>query len=154
MRAPHRLLQTAILAYGRRTRGMTLGVRALLVAGGTVILVRHTYAPGWYLPGGGVERGESAGEALRREVGEEAGMRLTGRPVLFGLYRNAAADPRDHVAFFVCREFEPLAGHRRPRREIADHAAFPLDALPDDATRATRARIREFLDGMPPAVDW
>ena len=68
MRAPHRLLQSAILAYGRRTRGMTLGVRALLVADGGVVLVRHTYTPGWYLPGGGVERGESVAEAVRREV--------------------------------------------------------------------------------------
>lgn len=154
MRARHRLLQNAILLYGRRSRGMTLGVRALLVADGSVILVRHTYTPGWYLPGGGVERGESAAEALRREVREEAGMRLTGAPELFGLYRNAAADPRDHVAFFVCRDFEPVVEHRRPKAEIAGHAAFPVDALPADATKATRARIREYLDAAAPAEDW
>jgi ADP-ribose pyrophosphatase YjhB (NUDIX family) len=154
MRAHHRLVQTAILAYGRRSRGMTLGVRALLVADGRVLLVRHTYAPGWYLPGGGVERGESAGEALEREVREEAGVRLTGAPLLFGLYRNAAADSRDHVAFYICDAFEPIQNAPRARGEIAERGAFPLDALPADATPATRARLREYLAGAPPSVDW
>ena len=81
-------------------------------------------------------------------------MRLVGTPALFGLYRNAAADPRDHVALFICRDFEPLADHRRPKGEIAEHATFPLDALPEGITRATRARIGEFLGGGPPATDW
>lgn len=154
MRAHHRLVQSAILAYGRRSRGMTLGVRALLVAEGRVLLVRHTYAPGWYLPGGGVERGESAGDALIREVREEAGVRLTDAPRLFGLYRNAAADPRDHVAFFVCEGFEAIPDAPRPRGEIAERGAFAIDALPADATPATRARLREYLAGAVPSVDW
>ena len=154
MRAHHRLVQTAILAYGRRSRGMTRGVRALLVAEGRVLLVRHTYAPGWYLPGGGVERGESAGEALIREVREEAGVRLTAAPRLFGLYRNAAADPRDHVAFYICEAFEQIADAPRPRGEIAERGVFPLDALPVDATPATRARLREYLDEAEPSADW
>lgn len=154
MRAHHRFVQTAILAYGRRSRGMTLGVRALLVAEGRVLLVRHTYAPGWYLPGGGVERGESAGDALIREVREEAGVLLTGAPLLFGLYRNAAADPRDHVAFYICDAFEPLADAPRPRAEIAERGTFPVDTLPADATPATRARLREYLAGAAPSMDW
>ncbi len=154
MRVHHRLVQTAILFYGRRSRGMTLGVRALLVSEGRVVLVRHTYAPGWYLPGGGVERGESAAEALEREVREEAGVRLTAAPRLFGLYRNAAADPRDHVALYICEAFEPIPDAPRPRGEIAECAAFPIDMLPPDATRATVARLREYLGGAAPSMDW
>ena len=154
MRAHHRFVQTAILAYGRRSRGMTLGVRALLVAEGRVLLVRHTYAPGWYLPGGGVERGECAGDALVREVREEAGVRLTGAPLLCGLYRNAAADPRDHVAFYICEAFEAFPDAPRPRGEIAERGAFPIDALPADATPATLARLREYLDEAEPSADW
>src|SRR6187200_446523 len=44
----------------RLTRGMSLGVRALVRdENGRILLIRHSYAPGWLLPGGGVERGET-----------------------------------------------------------------------------------------------
>src|SRR5438552_10539353 len=42
----------------RLRRGMTLGVRAAVFdEEGRIIMVRHRYAPGWLLPGVGVERG-------------------------------------------------------------------------------------------------
>ena len=95
--------QRVFLAYSRLTRGMTLGVRAVMLQDGKVVLVRHTYVSGWYLPGGGVEVGESTADALTREIAEEAGAVLTGPAELFGIYRNAHADLRDHVALYVCR---------------------------------------------------
>ncbi|RUT78707.1 NUDIX domain-containing protein, partial [Mesorhizobium sp. M7A.T.Ca.US.000.02.1.1] len=50
-------------------RPMTLGVRGLIHdrASKSVFLIRHTYVPGWQLPGGGVEVGETMNEALARE---------------------------------------------------------------------------------------
>ena len=43
---------------------MTLGVRGLVIdKGQRVFLVTHTYVPGWQLPGGGVEPGETMAEA-------------------------------------------------------------------------------------------
>ena len=51
------LLRRAFHFYWRFARGMTLGVRAACFnADGQIFLVRHTYVPGWYMPGGGVER--------------------------------------------------------------------------------------------------
>ena len=66
-------------------RRLTLGARVMLVDGDKVYLIRHTYAPGWQFPGGGVEPGESAEEAAAREVSEESGYRDVGRPELIGL---------------------------------------------------------------------
>jgi ADP-ribose pyrophosphatase YjhB (NUDIX family) len=146
--------QRAFLAYSRLTRGMTLGVRAVLVKDAQVVLVKHTYVSGWYFPGGGVEAGESVSEALAREVGEEAGAALTGPAELFGLYRNAHADVRDHVALFVGRAWEMRGTLKLPNREILASALFPLDALPAETSQGTKARLREVIGGETPSPDW
>jgi ADP-ribose pyrophosphatase YjhB (NUDIX family) len=146
--------QRVFLAYSRLTRGMTLGVRAVMLREGKVVLVRHTYVAGWYFPGGGVEVGESLADALEREIAEEAGAALTGPALLFGIYRNAHADVRDHVALYVCREWEQKAAFKVPNREIVASELFPIDALPKNVSRGTHARLREVLDGAPPSSDW
>lgn len=152
--APQRLLQRVALAYSRVSKGLTLGVRAVLVREGQVLLIRHTYVPGWYLPGGGVDAGETTVEAVERELREEAGVLLTAPPSLFGLYRNVNLDPRDHVALYVCPAWEQPAPPRIPNLEIAAWGMFPIDALPEDATGATRARLSEVFEGAAPAADW
>lgn len=150
----HRLAQKAVMAYGRASRAMTLGVRAMLVKDGRVLLVRHSYVPGWYLPGGGVERGETALDALAREIREEAGAILDAPPVLVGLYRNGKVDPRDHVALYLCRDWSQPHPPNLPNHEIVACEAFALERLPADATAATRARIAELLEGRAPGPDW
>ena len=136
-------------------RGVTLGVRGVAVDGeGRVALVRHTYIRGWHLPGGGVERGETAEAAMRREFREEAEIAVEPlRLRLHGLYRNAAAAPRDHVALFVAPAFTVLAP-KAPDREIAEFGFFPVAALPEGTTRATRARLREIREGLAPDANW
>lgn len=130
---------------------MTLGVRgACIDADGRVFLVRHSYMPGWYLPGGGVERGETMIEALRRELGEEGGIRLEGEAELFGIYFNRKRKI-DHVALYVCRSFSRPDPPRYPNREIAEAGFFAPDALPAELSAATRRRLGELLDGA--AVD-
>src|SRR5690348_5986539 len=74
-------LRRALHLYLRVARGMTLGVRGLVVdADGRVFLVKHSYVGGWHLPGGGVEVGETFVEALKRELVEEGRIAVVGEP--------------------------------------------------------------------------
>lgn len=135
-------------------RGVTLGVRgAAIDPDGRICLVRHTYMAGWYLPGGGVELGETAEEAMRREFREEAEIVPTGPLHLHGFYRNVGDSRRDHVAFYVARTFT-VTGPKGRDREIAECGFFPLDALPEGTTRATQDRLRELREGGPAAATW
>ncbi|GAU83544.1 NUDIX domain-containing protein [Bosea sp. BIWAKO-01] len=136
------------------TRGMTLGVRAAVLRDEReVLLVRHTYTPGWHLPGGGVETGETLRDALDKELREEALVRLTGPPQLHGVFFNRTVSRRDHVAIFVVREFV-VDGVRQPDREIAEARFFPLDALPDTTTAGTRRRLDEIFGRRQLTADW
>ncbi|WP_108047958.1 NUDIX domain-containing protein [Bosea sp. 124] len=133
---------------------MTLGVRAaVLNAAGEVFLVRHTYVAGWHLPGGGVEVGETLEQALAKELREEGSIRLSGPAVLHGVFFNRAMSRRDHVAVFVVRDFVQ-DGVRQPDREIAEAGFFPLDALPEGTTGATRRRLTEIIQGVGAATEW
>jgi ADP-ribose pyrophosphatase YjhB (NUDIX family) len=140
--------------YWRFARGVTLGVRAVVIdGGGKVFLVMHSYVPGWHLPGGGVEIGETAAAALARELCEEGNIELVEPPPLFGLYFNRRVSRRDHVALYVVRAFRQSAPPQ-PNHEIVAHGFFAPDALPAETTRATRERIAEVLYGRVPATIW
>ncbi len=54
---PRRAIVTKLLQrYWRLSRGLTLGARAVLIdPENRVLLIRHTYSTGLYLPGVGVE---------------------------------------------------------------------------------------------------
>jgi ADP-ribose pyrophosphatase YjhB (NUDIX family) len=129
----------------RIRRPVSLGVKAMLVDGDEVVLVRHTYQPGWLLPGGGMRRGETPEEAARRECAEELGATL-GPLELFCVCSRFRQGKSDHITVFVCRSFSL---GKKSDFEIDDFQRFRLTALPADASRGTRRRVRELLDGAP-----
>ena len=134
---------------------MTFGVRGLVhnADQNTVFLIRHTYVPGWQLPGGGVEVGETAFEALQRELFEEGNIEIAGPPVLKSIHFNRKASRRDHVAFYVIDSYRQ-AMPKLPDREIAEAGFFPLDRLPGGTTPATHRRIAEIFSDAPVSPDW
>ena len=147
----HPILRAVRRTYGRLRRPTTLGVRCLVVRDGRVLLVRHTYERWWYLPGGGVERGESFAAAARREVAEETGLRV-GQLRAFHAYLSTREGKIDHVVLFCADDAE---GDPHPDgREIAAASFFPLDALPDDTSPATRRRLDEYRGLSPPDDRW
>ena len=155
--APRRTLKRRLFQlWFRLSRPATLGVRALVRdEQGRILLVRHTYAPGWAFPGGGVERRQTALQALRHELLDEAGIRLTSEhPRLFAIYANHAIFPNDHVLLYVIEAGDYRREPWQPGMEIAEARFFPPDELPPDITPGTLRRIGEVLEDIPPAAEW
>jgi 8-oxo-dGTP pyrophosphatase MutT (NUDIX family) len=148
------LLRLIFHLYWRFARGMTLGVRAVVLDGDNrVFLVKHSYVTGWHLPGGGVEVGETFRDALRRELAEEAGIELLAEPALHGLFFNSHVSRRDHVAVYLIRHFRQDR-LPEPNHEIVACGFFEARALPADTTEGTRLRISEVLEGRTPIATW
>ena len=150
---PRTIRDRAFQVWWRLRRPMTLGVRGLVRdSDSRVLLVKHTYTPGWHFPGGGVERGESIETALVRETLEETGVVVEDMR-LFGLYTHFDVFPGDHIAVFkVERWRQPQVP--APNSEIAEQGFFPLDALPSGTTPQTRSRIAELLQQTPRSSAW
>ena len=153
-RALEPLIRRLMHFYWRFSRGATLGVRAMVIDGaGRIFLVKHSYVPGWHLPGGGVETGETFLAALTRELAEEGNIVMTAPPFLHGIFFNKRASRRDHVALYIVREFRQDS-LPRPNYEIIEHGFFPPGTLPDGVTRATHARVAEVLGGAAVSELW
>jgi ADP-ribose pyrophosphatase YjhB (NUDIX family) len=149
-----RIAQICFLFLQRMRRGVTLGVRGMVINHEQqILLVRHSYVKGWHMPGGGVEVGETLEEALAKELLEEANIRLSGRPRLLGIYLNEKAAIRDHVAVYIVENFEQL-GPKKANHEILEARFFPLQDLPEGTTQATRRRIAEALNGEAISQRW
>jgi ADP-ribose pyrophosphatase YjhB (NUDIX family) len=132
-------------AVWRLRRPTLIGVRALIVRDGAVLLIRHRSGKQpWALPGGGVERNERLAEAARREAREEAGVPIRIERLL-GVYERFGDGVSNYVAVFVCTAL----GEPRPPRslEIAEARFFALAHLPAGADAGTRRRVAEYLAG-------
>ena len=129
---------------------MTVGVRIILEKDRKVLLVKHTYHPQWFIPGGGVKKGETLEGAVRRELAEELGADL-GELRLFGVYTNFYEFKSDHIVVFECHEFS-MTGETDS--EIERFEFFDLDNIPDKTSPGTGRRLKEYLNRSgPPQVD-
>jgi ADP-ribose pyrophosphatase YjhB (NUDIX family) len=148
------LMRLVLQPYWSLTRSQTLGVQGVVVRNGVeVLLVRHGYVGGWHLPGGGVERNESFESALRRELREETGLEIRGRPKLHGIFANFKRYKGDHIAVYVVPDWE------RPRipvrsLEIVEQKFFDLRSLPNGLIEGAKRRLDEIFNQRPRSDEW
>jgi 8-oxo-dGTP pyrophosphatase MutT (NUDIX family) len=132
-------------------RPVTLGVRILMVRDGQVILIKHSYQDAWFLPGGGVKRGETLEQAIRREAAEECGAVLH-RVNFIGTYTNFIEYKSDHVSLFLSKDFSL---HEKRDHEIEMVSAFPFEELPANTSPGSRRKIAAFSnESLEPNGVW
>ncbi len=106
---------------------LTVDVVALL-PDDRVVLVRRRYPPpGWALPGGFVEGGETVEAAAVREAREETGLEVSLTDLLH-VYSDPRRDPRRHTASVVF--LGRTSGVPVGADDAAEARAFGWDELP------------------------
>jgi 8-oxo-dGTP pyrophosphatase MutT (NUDIX family) len=96
---------------------------------GRILLVRQSYRPDWFLPGGLIKRGEEPHAAARRELAEEAGVELAAVDGTLATFVDT--EIRAVTVFCGATVDDRSAGDARPRsREILEVGWFAPDALP------------------------
>src|SRR3990170_3591972 len=135
-----RLAYLAFKVYLFLFRPIRKGVRVMMIQDNKVLLVRQTYLSGWFMPVGGLKRGETLEQTARREAREEVGAEL-GEIKLLGVYTNFKELKTDHNIVFVSNDFTLSGKHDR---EVADLRFFALDNLPKNLWPGHRRRLEEY----------
>ncbi|NVM28392.1 MAG: NUDIX hydrolase [Candidatus Helarchaeota archaeon] len=95
-----------------RYRGPRTTIDAIILEkNGSIVLIKRKYPPyqgHWALPGGFVELGERAEDAVRREAEEETGLKIEILK-LSGVYSDPERDPRGHTITiaYLCKIKSP-----------------------------------------------
>lgn len=129
------------------TRPHTTGVHGVaLTPEGRLILVRLTYRPGWHLPGGMLDRGETEKEGVLREMREEIGLQGWTSCREVDRFSRRLDWKHDTVVLFRVDGVT----YAPPRSlEIAEVAEFEPNALPDGLPETFIERIGKAVAAHP-----
>jgi 8-oxo-dGTP diphosphatase len=119
-------------------------------ASGGVLLVRPSYKPGWDIPGGVVEPGESPLTAAVRETEEELGLALPVGDLLVAewLHTEPFGDRLQWVFDGGVLDGDTLARIRVDGEELLEATVHPLEALSGLAPPPLAARLELALEAL------
>lgn len=137
------------------SRPLSMGVCAIVLNDkNEVLLVRNSYRHGWYLPGGGVKRGETVLETIKRELKEEVQLDCLEEPkFLGGPYYSRIDFKHDHVLVFEVSKWKKLDSSSGSI-EIDEEQFFALDSLPVDLAPAVKRRLKEYKSKLAAGERW
>ncbi len=152
MRGLLKVVQLFRRLYWRLMRPETRGIRAILVAyDGKILLVRHKYQEGWFLPGGKISGRENDEDAIRRELREELGIEIISHPEKLGEYLNTYEYKKDTIVVFVIHDFTQRS---KKHFEIEEQRLFDPRNLPSGVSPGTKKRIEEWLGERLKTGQW
>ena len=111
--------------------------------GGIILIRRKNPPPGWAIPGGFVDYGESLEDAVRREAFEETGLEIK-LIRQFHTYSDPERDPRHHTVstiFIATASGEPKAGD-----DAAEVGIFARDSLPNEIAFDHRKILEDYFN--------
>ena len=112
------------------------------LAAGIVLVQRRFPPPGWALPGGFVEYGETVEAAAVREAFEETGLAITLTDLLY-VYSDPRRDPRRHTigtVFIASASGTPHGGD-----DAAAAAVFREDNVPAEIAFDHRRILQDYF---------
>lgn len=131
---------------------VAFGVAAIVDdAEGRVLLVRHSYQPGWHLPGGGVDAGEPPAEAVLRELREEVGLVESAAPEFAGIFTRRLGWVTNVIVVYRVADARIAF---KPNAEIREIVWADPKALPEGTVRGARRRLAEFTDKTALSPYW
>ena len=130
----------------------TLGVRAIVLNDKKeVLLVKHSYQSGWFLPGGGVKNEEPLKTAIKRELLEEAGICVTGEIKFFASYVNKMLGAADYPFLFIIEAYSQVESNSS---EISEYRWFKYEEIPPTTSPGSQRRLKEYFNNLPPSERW
>lgn len=114
----------------RENTGPSPAADVIIEVGGGIVLIERRYPPaGWAIPGGFIDKGESAEDAARREAKEETGLDVELTDLLY-TYSDPRRDPRGHTLTLVY--VGTALGTPKGGDDAAKAAVFTEQTLPEN----------------------
>jgi len=121
-------------------RHFHLAANGMIVKGNKILLHHRTDCDMWDLPGGGLEKGETIFQTLRREVKEETGLNI--KPIkLTGVYQNYRKE-----IFVFNFLVKVISGKLTKNKEADDFKYFDFKSLPKNMPAKQKERILDFFN--------